>query len=138
MRRPPGVSGHSVMSTRTWRERSPIRSCDAGRATWPASASGFDCFTAALRAGALAEAGSIMSASHASLARDFEVSTPALDSLVEMLTARPGVFGARLTGAGFGGCVVALTEPGALDVDAFPTPAWRVRAAPAARLVTDG
>ncbi len=95
-------------------------------------------FTAALRAGALAEAGSIMSASHASLARDFEVSTPALDSLVEMLTARPGVFGARLTGAGFGGCVVALTEPGALDVDAFPTPAWRVRAAPAARLVTDG
>ena len=36
--------------------------------------------------------------------------------------ALPGVFGARLTGAGFGGCVVALTEPGALDVDRVPHP----------------
>jgi galactokinase len=94
-------------------------------------------FTTALRAGDLAEAGTIMSASHASLAGDFEVSTPALDSLVAMLTSQPGVFGARLTGAGFGGCVVALTEPGALDVDAFGTRAWRVQAAPRAHLVTD-
>lgn len=94
-------------------------------------------FTAALRCGDLSEAGSIMSASHASLALDFEVSTPGLDSLVEMLVRRPGVFGARLTGAGFGGCVVALTEPGALDVDAFRTPAWRVRAARGAHLVAD-
>jgi galactokinase len=88
-----------------------------------------------LRAGDLALAGSIMAASHASLALDFEVSTPALDSLVASLVRRPGVFGARLTGAGFGGCVVALTEPGAIDPDTFATPAWRVRASAAARLV---
>ena len=92
-------------------------------------------FVAALGAGDLAAAGRIMSASHHSLAHDFEVSTPALDSLVEWLVATPGVHGARLTGAGFGGCVVALTEPGALDPDALPTPAWTVRAAPGARLL---
>ena len=38
-----------------------------------------------------------------------------LDSLAESLRARPGVCGARLTGAGFGGCVVALCESGALQ-----------------------
>jgi galactokinase len=53
--------------------------------------------------------------SHASLRDDFEVSTPALDALVDRLVATPGVHGARLTGAGFGGCVVALSRPGALD-----------------------
>ncbi|WP_371748960.1 hypothetical protein [Aquihabitans sp. G128] len=56
-----------------------------------------------------------MAASHASLRDDFEVSTPVLDALVDRLAATPGVRGVRLTGAGFGGCVVALTEPGALD-----------------------
>jgi galactokinase len=94
-------------------------------------------FAAALGAGDLAEAGQIMTASHRSLADDFEVSTPALDALVGSLVARPGVFGARLTGAGFGGCVVALTEPGALDVGAFPTPAWNVRASAGARMLVD-
>ena len=43
-----------------------------------------------------------------------QVSTPTLDALVARLVATPGVLGARLTGAGFGGCVVALTEPGAV------------------------
>jgi galactokinase len=38
------------------------------------------------------------------------VSTPALDAVVAELSAVPGVYGARLTGAGFGGCVVALAE----------------------------
>jgi len=40
------------------------------------------------------------------------VSTPTVDALVARLVATPGVFGARLTGGGFGGCVVALAEPG--------------------------
>jgi galactokinase len=92
-------------------------------------------FAAALRTGDLAGAGRIMTASHHSLARDFEVSTPGLDSLVQWLLERPGVLGARLTGAGFGGCVVALTEPGALDVEALPTRAWRVRPARGAQLL---
>ncbi|NWF60179.1 MAG: galactokinase [Fischerella sp.] len=52
--------------------------------------------------------GGLMNASHASLRDDYEVSVPALDRLVEMLQKTPGVFGARLTGAGFGGACVAL------------------------------
>ena len=55
--------------------------------------------------------GSLMTESHRSLAEDFEVSTPALDRLVrDALDA--GAFGARLTGAGFGGCIVALLPAG--------------------------
>ena len=68
-----------------------------------------------MQQGDLSEAGRLMLASHASLRDDFEVSTPVLDSLIERLIQLPGVFGARLTGAGFGGCVVALARPGALD-----------------------
>ena len=72
-------------------------------------------FAEALTEGWLEEAGALMVASHASLRDDYEVSTPTLDALVERLVATPGVYGARLTGAGFGGCAVALTDPGALD-----------------------
>ena len=49
-----------------------------------------------------------MNASHASLRDDYEVSTPELDRLVALLQAHPAVYGARLTGAGFGGACVAL------------------------------
>jgi galactokinase len=71
-------------------------------------------FAAAMRARDLAACGGLMIESHQSLRDDFEVSTARLDGLVSELVASPGVHGARLTGAGFGGCVVALTEPGAL------------------------
>jgi len=60
-----------------------------------------------------AEFGRLMNASHASLRDDFEVSIPALDTLVELLQRHPGVYGARLTGAGFGGACVALAVKGA-------------------------
>jgi len=82
-------------------------------------------FVAALRAGDAVTAGELMTASHASLRDDHEVSTPALDSLVARLTATRGVYGARLTGGGWGGCVVALTEPGALD--GLQAASWTVR-----------
>ncbi len=72
--------------------------------------------------------GALLTAGHRSLAEDFAVSTPQVDELVGVLGSLPGVFGARMTGAGFGGCVVALTRPGAVDTDAWPTPAWRVQA----------
>jgi galactokinase len=62
---------------------------------------------AALRAGDLERLGELLLESHASLRDDFEVSTPELDLLVELLM-EGGALGARLTGAGFGGCVVAL------------------------------
>jgi galactokinase len=61
----------------------------------------------ALRTGAFAALGALMSASHASLRDDFEVSTPELDAFVEVAIAQ-GALGARLTGAGFGGSAIAL------------------------------
>lgn len=56
--------------------------------------------------------GELMDASHASLRDDYEVSVSALDLLVATLRAQPGVHGARLTGAGFGGACVALAASG--------------------------
>jgi galactokinase len=70
----------------------------------------------ALRAGDLTRVGALMSASHASLRDDYAVSGPELDVLVEEAEAA-GALGARLTGAGFGGCTVNLVRPG--EADAF-------------------
>ncbi len=64
-------------------------------------------FADALRAGDTAALGALMLASHASLRDDYAVSTPELDLAVDLLVEH-GAAGARLTGAGFGGCVVAL------------------------------
>jgi galactokinase len=90
---------------------------------------------AAFRDGDLHAAGGLMDDSHASLRDDFEVSTPALDQAVALLKAQPGVLGARLTGAGFGGCVVALAEVGAVpDPAALTGRGWRVSAADGARV----
>ena len=92
-----------------------------------------DALAAALAAGQLRYAGELLVSSHVSLRDDFEVSTPALDDLVTALRAVPGVFGARVTGAGFGGCAVAMCRPG------VPMPApvvWRGRPSPGAWLGT--
>ncbi len=62
------------------------------------------------RSASPARFGALMNASHDSLRRDYDVSIPALDCLAECLRRQPGVFGARLTGAGFGGACVALVE----------------------------
>jgi galactokinase len=59
--------------------------------------------------------GALMNASHASLRHDYEVSVLALDRLVALLQQAPGVHGARLTGAGFGGACVALVKTEAVD-----------------------
>lgn len=64
----------------------------------------------AMRAGDAAPLGRLMNESHQSLRDDFEVSTRALDAMVESARSAPGCHGARLTGAGFGGCVVALVD----------------------------
>jgi galactokinase len=61
----------------------------------------------------LTEVGRQMSASHASMRDDFEISVPEIDALVSIAAARPEVFGARLTGGGFGGSIVALTTTAA-------------------------
>lgn len=64
----------------------------------------------ALRAEDPERLGELMKRSHASLRDDFEVSSSALDAMVDCALRVPGCFGARMTGAGFGGCAVALVE----------------------------
>jgi len=68
---------------------------------------------AALARNDLVEVGRLMNASHDSLRDDYEVSSTALDVMVEAMRSASGCYGARLTGAGFGGCAVALVEPSA-------------------------
>jgi galactokinase len=63
-----------------------------------------------LKAGDVHGFGRLMLEGHASLRDLYEVSSPELDALVEIATGLPGCFGARLTGAGFGGCTVNLVE----------------------------
>jgi galactokinase len=67
---------------------------------------------AALRAGDAARLGAVLAAGHASLRDDYEVSTPDVDLLVDLLSAEAGVYGARMTGGGFGGAVLALAASG--------------------------
>lgn len=76
-------------------------------------------FAAALADGDLISAGACMAESHASLRDDYEVSTAQVDRTVAELAALPGVHGVRLTGGGFGGCVVMLCEPGAVVPDGW-------------------
>ena len=71
----------------------------------------------ALIAADLPAFGTLMNASHASLRDDYEVSTPELDLMVELARGLPGVYGARMTGGGFGGCTVNLVARS--DADAF-------------------
>lgn len=85
----------------------------------------------ALEDGDLTAAGELMLDSHASLRDHFEVSTSKLDALVEHLRLSRDVYGARLTGAGFGGCVVALCSP---DADLSVPVVWRGRPATGAHL----
>ena len=63
-----------------------------------------------MKRGDAARLGALMDASHESLRVDFEVSSEALDVMVESARAATGCLGARMTGAGFGGCAVALVE----------------------------
>ena len=69
----------------------------------------------ALRGGDLGRFGKLMNASHDSLRDDYEVSSPALDTLVEAARAVEGCLGSRLTGAGFGGCTVSLVRSDRID-----------------------
>jgi galactokinase len=71
-------------------------------------------FAAASRAGDRERMGELFVASHRSLQHDYEVSCLELDFLVDTAMDLPGVFGARMTGGGFGGCTVNLVDPAAL------------------------
>ena len=65
-----------------------------------------------LREGDVETLGALLDASHASLRDDFEVSVPDVDRLVAIAQADPDAFGARMTGGGFGGAIVALARKG--------------------------
>jgi galactokinase len=67
-----------------------------------------------LRAGRLTDIGPLMTASHASMRDDFEITVPEVDTAVEASLAA-GAYGARMTGGGFGGCVLALVDADAAD-----------------------
>jgi galactokinase len=102
----------------------------------------------ALRRGDLAAAGRLMDESHFSLRDLYEVSSQELDLFTDLARRHPACYGARLTGAGFGGCAIALVS--AAHADAFidevharyreqvnlPSSCFACRAADGARLVT--
>lgn len=69
----------------------------------------------AMHSGQIKRLGELMNASHVSLRDDFEVSSPALNTIVECAQSHPGCYGARMTGAGFGGCAVALVQASQVD-----------------------
>jgi galactokinase len=101
---------------------------DLGPAEWPARAGALpdverrrvahvvsenarvQAFAASVDLGDFVRAGRIMVESHWSLARDYEVSCPELDTLVNLAIRVPGVLGCRMTGGGFGGCTVAFVR----------------------------
>ena len=61
------------------------------------------------------DVGQLMLESHRSLQQDYEVSSPELDYLVAESMKVKGVYGARMTGGGFGGCIVAMAQPRAVE-----------------------
>jgi galactokinase len=95
---------------------------------------------ALLRAGRVREIGPLLTASHASMRDDFDITVPEVDTAVEVAVTA-GAYGARMTGGGFGGCVVALVDADAADkvagavADAF---AARGFAAPDSFVATPG
>ena len=70
---------------------------------------------AALKAGDLARLGKLLNESHASLKDDYEVTGIELDTLAETAQKQKGCLGARMTGAGFGGCAIALVQKDSVD-----------------------
>jgi galactokinase len=70
----------------------------------------------ALWAGELDRLGALMAESHASIRDDFEASSPEVDLLVELAQRTDGVIGARVTGAGWGGCTVNLVRENAVNI----------------------
>jgi galactokinase len=103
---------------------------------------------AAMRADDRPAIGRLFAESHASMRDLFEITTPEMDTLVEIAAATPGVVAARMTGGGFGGCTIKLVEPDALEAlrgsverdyatRAGRTPRlWEVQAATGAGAVT--
>ena len=82
-----------------------------------------------MQAGNLVRLGELFNASHESLRKDYAVSCAELDTMVALARQQPGVYGARMTGAGFGGCTVSL-------VAEEHAPAFVAAVAPAYQTIT--
>jgi galactokinase len=95
-----------------------------------------EAFAVAVADGDVTAAGELMSESHRSLSGDYESSTPEIDELCRRLDGTAGVLGSRITGGGWGGCVVAIVRPGAVDPSDFAT-AWAVQPAAGASVEHD-
>jgi galactokinase len=90
----------------------------------------------ALRASDLVRLGALFNASHASMRDDFEISTDEIDMLVELAREQSDVFGARLTGGGFGGSIVVLTREGrGRAIAEHVAAAYRVRSGKESRIL---
>jgi galactokinase len=92
----------------------------------------------ALEASDHAAFGLLVNASHASLRDLYECSTPRLDRIAQAARESPHVLGARLVGAGWGGCVLIVVERGAGGAVADRLAADRALALPAVRVVIPG
>ena len=77
----------------------------------------------ALKAGDIERFGALMNASHDSLRDDYQVSCKELDAMTEIARSIPGVYGSRMTGAGFGGCTVSLVKDSAVEAFQAEVPA---------------
>ena len=98
------VSARLLPETLLMRARHVVEECDRTRRA-----------VQALEAGDPCAFGQLMLEGHASLRDLYEVSTPELDTLVEVAATLPGCYGSRLTGAGFGGCTVSLVHRTEVD-----------------------
>jgi galactokinase len=81
-----------------------------------------------------------MSDGHRSLRDDYRVSITEVDELVDQLQRTPGVLGARMSGGGFGGCVIALCDqdsPALEPAPYAPRRAWRVTPSDGAQIVAE-
>ena len=98
------------------------------------------CDVAKRRAASLVQAGDVqgfgllMNESHDSLCNNFAVSTEQMDEAVKQARALPGVYGARMTGGGFGGCMVMVADSDAHLPENDNT--WRVRAVGGAAIIS--
>jgi len=93
----------------------------------------------AFRSGDGRRAGELLYASHASLRDDYQVSCPELDMLVEIAAKVDGVYGARMTGGGFGGCAVAIaTQAGAERLHAAVAEKYNAAQVKPARVLLTG
>ena len=106
--------GRSTTSTVPWRPR-PIRPPASGYGTSSPRTPASSRPSRLLRDGKVGDVGPLLTGSHASMRDDYQITVPEVDVAVEAALEPPAPSGARMTGGGFGGCVIALIDAAAVD-----------------------